>query len=131
MSTIKKYDFPLPNKTDIYNFNLFPKDLEDDKLILFHGTSQKNFHSILDNGFKAVAPLESVSYAFESRSCLSHVCGKRPQNNSENDVVFAVRFETLDDKKIVRNSSDIHVYSSTIRPKILGYCVVPFDYKHI
>lgn len=122
---MQNYDFPNPNEEKGYE--LFPKELENDPLVLFHGTPQKNFQNIINNGFKAFPPLESVSYAKNSAACLTY----RESTSTEDFVVIAVKFETLNLPGIVVYSSDIHVYKEDIQPKILGTCVVPKWYKHV
>ena len=124
---MKEFAFPGPNETKGYE--LFPKYLENDPLVLFHGTAKKNLESILKDGFKAFPPLSSVSYAKSSVYCLTHLC---PNGASQEDnVVIAVRFETLKAQGIQENNSDIHVYKSDLQPQIIGYCTVPLSYRHI
>ena len=125
---MKEYEFPSPDQHKGYA--LFPEELENDPYVLFHGTAEKNLKSIINQGFKAFPPLASVSYAKQSSSCLGHVCSKRSSQHSENDVVIAVRFISLDLQGIVQNHSDIHVYKPEIQPEIIGYCVIPSSYNH-
>ncbi|MCG3776583.1 MAG: hypothetical protein JW395_3442 [Nitrospira sp.] len=125
-AAVPEYDFPWPNEDKSYA--LFPKELEDDPLVLFHGTAKKNFESILKDGFKAHPPLESVSYAKNSVYCLSHVC--RNRSPEDDDLVIAVRFETLDTQGIANNTQDIHVYEPEVQPTIIGYCTIPHDFEH-
>jgi hypothetical protein len=126
--SLMKYEFPWPD--DNKGYKLFPEELENDPLVLFQGTSEKNLEPIANDGFKSCPPLESVSYAKSSIYCLSHICSKRSNNTSENDVVIAVKFESLNVPGIVENLSDIHVYKTDIQPEIIGYCIVPHSYKH-
>jgi RNA:NAD 2'-phosphotransferase (TPT1/KptA family) len=125
-----EYEFPWPNEEKGYA--LFPKELETDPLVLFHGTAKENLGSIIKNGFKARPPLESVSYAKNSVYCLTHVCQKRnpPQRHQEDDVIIAVRFETLDTQGIENNTQDIHVYKPELQPAIIAYVTVPHNYEH-
>jgi hypothetical protein len=120
------YPFPWPDEHKGYA--LFPKDLEDDDLVLFHGTPQRNFDAILKEGFKPTGSLGSVSYAKKSVSALTHLMTNRIAE--EVYVVFAVRFETLKTEGIQENLSDIHVYKPDLQPLILGYVTVPHDYQH-
>jgi hypothetical protein len=99
--------------------------------VLFHGTAEKNLHSILENGFVARPPLESISFAKNSRDSLSHWYGNRSPDLPENGLVIAVRFESLNVQGIQNNISDIHVYKAGPIPKIIGYCVIPSAYKYI
>ena len=85
--SLEKYEFPWPDESKGYK--LFPEELENDPLVLFHGTSEKNLEPIANDGFKACLPLESVSYAKSSISCLSHICRKRSHSTSDDVVVIA------------------------------------------
>ena len=120
---MKEYNFIEPSEAKNYCF--FEKNLESDPLILFHITPAINFEPICREGFKFKKKLQSVSYAYNSSSCLAH----RGQNITEDYVAFVVRFETLKIKEIRINPSDIHVDSEEIQPEILGYCFVPKEYK--
>jgi hypothetical protein len=124
-----EYEFPWPDESKGYE--LFPKVLENDPLVLFHGTSEKNLQPIASGGFKAFPPLGSVLFAKNSIYCLSHICSKRSKETSENDVVIAVRFESMQGIGIKDNLSDIHVYNTDIQPEIIGYCIVPHSYRHV
>lgn len=128
---MREYDFPWPN--EIKGYSLFPEELESDPLVLFHGTPERNLVSIIDEGFKACSNLPSVSYAKNSIGSLHHVCAVRRLvygETSENHVVIAVKFDSLQKPGIVVNNIDIHVYKDDIQPEIIGYCIVPQSYKH-
>lgn len=104
-------------------YSLFSQELETDPLVLFHATPKRHLNSIAASGFRSAAALgvgtlPSVSYAKRSSSCLAHV-GNQVQ---EDYVVFAVRFQTLQQQGVADNASDIHVYKPEIQPQILGYC---------
>ncbi len=125
---MQKYNLIQPTESN--RFSLFAADLEDDQNILFHATPKVNFEEILDEGFlsaseKGTGILKSVSYAFRSSGCLAHLNGRFDQDF----VVFAVRFEDLNQKGIVINPSDVHVYSG-IQPEIVGYCEIPKDFSY-
>lgn len=126
---MKEYEFQWPDQHKGYA--LFPEELEDDPCVLFHGTAEKNLPLIIKEGFKAFQPLDSVSYAKKSSASLGHVCSKRSVQHSENDVVIAVRFTSLNSQGIVENHSDIYVYKHEIQPEIIGFCIVPSSYSHI
>ncbi len=120
---IPKWDLVVPSEENGYG--IFRQDLEANPLVLFHSTPKSNFSSIVSMGFRSAASLEigalsSVSYAKRSSGCLAHVGNKA----IEDLVVFAVKFETLDQEGIAENLSDIHVYKKDIQPAILGYCEV-------
>ncbi|WP_018228012.1 hypothetical protein [Methyloversatilis universalis] len=124
---MQEFDFPWPNQEKGYR--LFPAELEDDELVLFHATPKQNLPAILKEGFKARPPLASVSYAKSSIYCLAHLFTGR-QSLAEEAVVIAVRFESLAQQDIKENFSDIHVYNSDIQPAILGHCTIPVTYEH-
>lgn len=125
--TLREFDFPWPNEKTGYR--LFPAELEDDELVLFHATLKKNLQAILIEGFRAGAPLESVSFAKSSVYCLAHLFANC-QSLAEESVVIAVRFQSLAQQGIKDNYSDIHVYKPEIQPAILGYCTIPVSYEH-
>lgn len=132
-----KYKFPWPNEEKGYS--LFPQNIEDNQNILFHGTPARNFDSIVNNGFKSTKEcgegtdsnfvLPSTSYAKNSNQSLSHVCERRSKNQDEEFVVFAVKFQSINQQGIRNNNIDIHVDDSNIQPEIIGYCCVPTDYE--
>lgn len=134
-----KFEFPYPNEDKGYS--IFPQNLENNPNVLFHGTAFSNFNSIVNNGFKSAKKLEnseeqevllsSVSYAQKSSQCLAHVCQIRGSSQDHEFVVFAVKFNTLEQAGIRINNIDIHVFDPDIQPEIIGYCVVPPDYKFL
>jgi hypothetical protein len=134
-----EYPFPKPNSN--IGYSLFPNTLEDDPNILFHGTSIENLDLIVNEGFKSGAELDggtdpnfkldSISFAMKSNQCLGHVCQHRDKGNLGDYVVFAVEFDSIDLPGIKVNPSDVHVYDKNIKPIIIGYTVVPNDYKFI
>ena len=134
MLTTTQLDMPtnVPRVTpcEENGYCLFPPELEDDPLVLFHITPVRNFDGIIANGFLSGAELGtgelcSVSYAKRSIGCLAKI------NNvvSEDSVVFAVRFDTLGQDGIKVNESDIHVFRREIQPAILEYCELPSGYR--
>lgn len=124
---MREFEFPWPN--DEKGYKIFPDVLENDPFVLFHATPKKNLQAILKEGFKAFPPLESVSYAKSSMYCLTHIFVNR-RKLTEEEVVIAVRFETLGQQGIKENLSDIHVYKPEIQPEILGYCTIPLTYEY-
>jgi hypothetical protein len=124
----KEFPFPWPNEDKGYA--LFPADLEEDPLVLFHGTAKTNLEPILKEGFKATKTLSSVSYAKNSTYSLTHVIGARHQWEGRDAVIFAVRFASLGVQGIANNTQDIHVNKPELQPEIIGYCIVPGNYEH-
>ena len=133
---MQEFPFPWPNADKGYS--LFPKSLEDNPNVLFHGTSADNFDSIVNDGLKSAAELgggtnqdyrlNSISYAKNSSQCLGHVCNIRDNGNEGDYVVFAFEFDSIEVLGIRINPSDIHVDNPAIRPVAIGYCMVPSDY---
>ena len=128
LEKIPKYEVIIPNEENGYC--IFQSELENNHLVFFHFTSQKNFHSIISKGFlsaseQGVGELESVSYAKKSSGCFAN----KGNEVHEDTVVFAVEFDTLDKAGIKANSSDIRVYKKDIQPTILGYCELPRGYR--
>ena len=115
--------------TDEDDNALFMKELEDDPMVLFHVSPASNLASISTDGFRSAADLatgilRSVSYSKTSRSW-NTITGYPATRDF---VIFAVRFDTLDQQGIQVNSSDIHVFRREIQPTILGYCELPNGY---
>lgn len=113
------------------DYRVFPLELEDDPLVLFHGTKLSNFASIVAEGFKrgidVGTTLMSISYAKESSAALTHWIGRRKVG--EEGVIFALRFPTFDGL-----SEEIQiVYDRKVvptQPMLIGYVVVPAGYVH-
>lgn len=125
---MKKYEFKLKN-----GYSLFSDDLENDELVFFHGTFEKNFKPICQYGFKSANELtgeglSSVCYYNKSNSSLHYVISER--QDGDNMVVFAVRFKKEDLSRIAVKDEEIHVFIPEIQPIMIGYCVVPADYVH-
>jgi hypothetical protein len=127
------HEYPFPSKIELENRNyrVFPTELEDDSLVLFHGTLARNFDSIQSNGFKSasalgIGTLESVSFAYKSDVALTHIA-----NLNGARIIIAVRYETLDNPKIRKNNVDIHDYALAPPPALIGVCRMPLEYKHI
>ncbi len=118
------YKFVTPSEDN--NFNIFDSCLESNPQIFFHTTPSRNIESILSKGFKFGKELDSVSYANNSSSCLSH----RGKNVIEDFVIFVVKFKKVDSKRIRINHCDIHILKEEIQPEIKGYCVIPKEYVH-
>lgn len=121
---MKEYEFIIPTQENNYRCALV--EFEDDPLVLFHVTLQKNFCSIVEHGFRFGKELQSVTYAYNSTSCLIH----RGQSVEEECTLFIVKFQTLDECFITKNILDIHVYNIDFQPQIIGYTVIPKDYVY-
>ncbi len=129
LPSIKKYPFPWPN--DERGYRLFPDELENDPLVAFHGTVRANLESIIDKGFAFAGSLQSLSFAKDSALPLSYACKARSSESPEGCVI-AVRFRPpIPRPGVGVETSVIHVYKLDEQPKVIGYCVVPADYKFV
>lgn len=123
-------EYPFRGANEENGYRLFPADMENDDLIAFHGTAEANLQSIIDEGFTFAGTLQSLSFAKSSSFALPYACSARTEA-SPNGCVLAVRFETLDKPGIVPETSIIHVYKLDEQPKVIGYCVVPANYRFV
>ena len=121
-------DFPFPEDIKGASYRLFPIELENDPLVAFHGTAEKNLGSIIDQGFKFKGDLQSCSFATSSSGALTYACEGRSED-SPSGCVVAVRFGSL--AGVVAEPCMIHVYKEDRMPEVIGYCIVPAAYSHI
>ena len=130
---ITEFAFPGPNQMEALHYNVFPESLENDDLVLFHGTNAADWPSIQENGFQSSFQLKSegltsVSYAYKSSAALSHIRGR---HKSVEVVIVAVKFDAVADRPgLVVNVSDIYVRDGT-QPEILGFCKIPASYDFV
>lgn len=127
-------EYVLPDNLEETGYCVFSADLEDDALVLFHGTPAENLESILENGFRIPSQdggtgLSSVSFAKRSSMALGHACTKR-ESEPGDYVIIAVRYESLERKGLKVNVSDIHDYTLDPAPEVIGFCRVPTTYRH-
>lgn len=128
---MKQYDFIVPCEAN--NYRLFDKELEENPNIVFHTTRMEKFNSILEKGFLSAkelgietdVQLKSVSYAKSSSGCITH----RGSTQDVDYVVFVVKFEDINDSRIADNGDVIHIYRKELQPKIVGYTIIPKEYK--
>ncbi len=55
---------------------------------------------------------------------------KREGNDKQYGII-AVRFEDINRPEIAKNDSDIHDYTLTSAPQIIGVCHMPVSYEHL
>lgn len=132
MSNIEIVDFPKDLADAAYR--VFSPALEQDELVLFHGTYLDNLEAIIQDGFripdaKGETGLASVSFARWSNYAVEHVLNKR-RNRPGDYCIIAVRYETLQRVGIKSNYSDIHDFTLDPAPKIIAYCIIPAAYEH-
>lgn len=131
--TIVEHTFPGSDEMQERHYCVFPVTLENNNLVLFHGTHPADYATILSEGFKSAFQLKgegltSVSYAHKSSGALIHI---RSRHTSDEVIIIAVRFDAVQARPgMVVNTSDIHVYDGT-QPEIIGFCRVPASYRFI
>lgn len=130
---IIEYDFP--DDPAATGYCVFPDELEDAELVLFHATAAENRQSIIDAGFRipdptGVAGLPSVSFAKRSIAALTHAMTMRNSRPGPY-CILAVRYESLDRQGLKINISDVHDYTLDPAPAIIGFCIVPESYAHV
>lgn len=125
-------EYPLPTDMHIReDYRVFPSTLEDDPLVVFHGTAMSKFDAICAEGLKrgseAGATLKSISYAKSSMSSLDHWIRRREEG--QDGVIIAFRFDSLDDLDV----EVAYIYDRKelpSRPRVIGYVSVPGIYIH-
>lgn len=116
--------------TEDKGYNIFSEALENDPLVLFHGTSESNLKSIMKQGFRFNKRLKSISFAKNSASSLGYACQQR-NLESPQGVVIVVRFESLQKPYIREEISFVYLDDEKFSPEIIGYCIIPADYDHV
>ena len=88
-----------------------------------------NFENIKKQGFqpKADGELSSISFAKKSSLALSYACAAR-NNLSPKGIIIMVDISNIRQECIVDQNFGIHL-SPKFQPKIIGYCLVPENYK--
>jgi len=123
-------EYPYEKPKEENRFNLFPRELENDSFVFFHGTADANRESIIKNGFQISGRLPSVSFARNSGLALKYACEKR-NDESPNGCILAVRFDSIDKPEMKLECFGIHVYKFDPQPSIVGYCVIPAEYRFV
>jgi hypothetical protein len=132
---MKITEFAFPTDPAASGYCVFPAELEDDELVLFHATLARNFAVIAEQQFKIPDPtgrcgLASVSFAKRSVGALNHAINER-RNEPGDYCIFAVRYDTLNRPGLQVNLSDVHDFTLDPAPRIIGYCMVPASYVHV
>lgn len=126
--SVTEYPFPKPN--EINGYCLFPASLENEELVVFHGTTKSNLESIIENNFKVSGELKSISFSSNSNLALSYGCDKRSKQSPEG-VVLAVKLQSLNKPHVVSSGGVILLYRPEQEPpRILAYCIIPATYVH-
>jgi hypothetical protein len=122
-------DYPFLNPTSENGYRVFPSDLEDDQLVVFHGTALCNLNSILEGGFRPKCQGGGVSFARGSELALGYAAARRGPH-SPDGVVLAARLHPGAVAEIVIENSTVDVYKLELMPTIIGMCVIPAAYQH-
>jgi hypothetical protein len=135
MNVMKPVEYQFPADPADTGYCVFPAALEDDELVVFHATPAENREAIIKHGFRIPdrtgrTGLPSVSFAKRSVAALTHAMNMHGEKPGAY-CILAARYEKLDRPGLTINFSDIHDYTLDPPPKIIGYCTVPADYKHV
>jgi DTW domain-containing protein YfiP len=127
--------YPFPDNPATTDYCVFPSELEEEEMVLFHATAEENCQAIMADGFKIPDPtglngLQTVSFAKRSNLALTHAMMRRASQPGAY-CILAVRYETLSRKGLAVNSADIHDSTLDPAPEIIGYCIVPESYRHV
>jgi hypothetical protein len=125
---IREYPFIANADNGYRNF----PDLENDPNVVFHGTSEEAARSIMKSGqFKPSESLSSIGFCKTSDGTFVWFLDKLGKNptGTGNGCILAVRF---DDIRALRDEpSHVYLDPGGPEPEIIGYCIVPADYRHI
>jgi RNA:NAD 2'-phosphotransferase (TPT1/KptA family) len=116
--------FDFPSDIQERDYRVFPDTLEKDAEVLFHGTSRDAFEAISREGFSPSKVLKSVSFARDSALALSYAC-----QDEGNGVILVVRF--CSQSGVRQESSIVYLDDLKNQPEIIGYCIVPYTYRHV
>jgi hypothetical protein len=117
-------------------YRVFPESVDRDPLTWFHGASEENIRSILQEGFviPALRPnahanaLKSISFAKRSATALQYACEAR-DGLKGNGGILAVRFSNLDDVTVLTDV--LHVARADRMPTITQFCIIPASYRFV
>lgn len=111
-------------------YRIFPNELEDNILILFHATSLSNLEAIqnygLQPGIKVGKTLETISYSQTSTMALTHWISIREENQT--GIVLALKFEN--NNEIFEAEGSLYSNELEVQPTIECICKIPSSYKH-
>ena len=124
-------EYPFPADPEATGYRVFPPELEDDERVFFPGTADVYRESILIAGFRIPVPplAQSVSFAKASSLPLRYASEARSKA-SPTGCIFAVRYEDLTRKGLKVEVSMLHDYTLDPPPLVVGYCIVPADYRY-
>lgn len=124
--------FPFSPNIDEVGYKAFPVALEDDPNIYFHGTGASSLEAILRDGFRIPAPPLAQSVSFATTSSLSLRYASEARNvTSPEGCIIAVRYADLSRRGIVKETSILHDYTLEPAPEIIGYCIIPSNYRFV
>jgi len=129
-SYIQEYVFPLQLRE--MGYRVFPANLENDETVFFHATPEKNKNEIIANGFRFDPNgLQSMSFGTNSTVALNYAIAKR-ETQPGDWCILVVRYEEIAEaKRFDFGGDELHDYTLTTQPIILGYSKIPASYRHI
>lgn len=128
LGCVVEYQFPWPDEQKGYA--LFPAELEDDPLVLFHGTSWPNAKSIMrERLFRRGPDVESASFFEHSEFAMIYALRKRGDGDG---CVLAASFESVAPPAVTKDGHIFHLWpKSRVQPRVIGYCIMPATYQHV
>lgn len=118
-----------PGANEHLGYRIFPHDLEDDPLVFFHGTSERNLDSILQNGFRLGLLSGSTSFAHSSELPLRYASDAR-KRAGEKGCVIAVRFTDITAHGVRKEGFGVDVWLLAAMPAPMAFCIVPSNYRY-
>ena len=128
--TIENYT--LPEDLEAASYSIFGIELDLDINVAFRAVRISEMDLILKHGFQPRNIKSEISFAKSSSATLIYV-DEYIQDTDDDVCIFAARFSNSLDKRIVQDGPYLHIYRTDLRPDILpeiiGYCLVPKDYR--
>jgi hypothetical protein len=126
----KPAEYPFHGAAEEREYCVFSDELENDPLIAFHGTALTNLNPILENGFAFIRDLQSLSFAKRSSLALKYASEARTPD-SPDGCILVVRFKSLEVSGIAVEHSIIHVHMLDEQPTVIGFCIIPSNYRFV
>jgi hypothetical protein len=122
------YDLPKGSLED-RNFLLFPTEMEEDSLTIFHATPAKNLDGIVAEGLhpgaKFGGSLNTISYGETSKDAMLH----RHYSDTKDEawIVLVLKFETREE--LYDDHGTLRSGPLKKQPIILGVMKIPAGYE--
>lgn len=118
-----------PGADEDRGYRIYPQDLEEDPAVFFHGTSERNLDSIIQNGFWLGPKSGSTSFAHQSDLALRWAADARKQVG-EAGCVIAVRITNPTANGIRKEGFGVDVWSLAAMPTPEAFCIIPSNYVY-